>query len=90
MQGQGGTAWRWVAPVLVLEVVLVLVPLCIGFWYSLHRADYFQITAFRGLQNYVQVLSSPIFLESVVATAVFSLGALFLTFIVGFSLAIRL
>jgi len=90
VQGQGGTAWRWIAPVLVLEAVLVLVPLCIGFWYSLHRADYFQITAFRGLQNYVQVLSSPLFLESLVATAIFSLGALFLTFVVGFSLAIRL
>jgi ABC-type sugar transport system permease subunit len=90
VQGNAGTAWRWVAPVLLLEAVLVLVPLCIGFWYSLHRADYFQITAFRGLQNYVQVLSSPIFVESLVATAVFSLGALFLTFVVGFSLAIRL
>lgn len=90
MQGDGSKAYRWIAPVLVLEAMLVLVPLCIGFWYSLHRADYFQITSFRGFGNYVQVLSSPVIIESLVATTVFSLGALFLTFVVGFALAIRL
>ena len=90
MLGSSRTAYRYIAPILVLEVLLVLVPLGIGFWYSLHRADYFQITAFRGLDNYRQVLSSTVFLESVIATTIFSLGALFLTFVVGFALAIRL
>lgn len=81
--------WRWIAPLLAFEAGLVLVPLAIGFWYSLHRADYFQITAWRGFANYAQVLASPVVAESVVATTIFSLGALFLTFTVGFALALR-
>lgn len=82
-------AYRYVAPVLAMEVTLVVIPLCIGFYYSLHRADYFQITAFRGLGNYIQVINSPFVIESLLATAIFSLGSLFFTFVVGFALAIR-
>ncbi len=90
MPGGGASAYRYIAPLLVLELVFVFVPLCIGFYYSLHRADYFQITSFRGFANYAQVLSSPVVIESLVATAVFSLGALVLTFVVGLALAVRL
>ena len=82
-------AYRYVAPVLAMEVTLVVIPLCIGFYYSLHRADYFQITTFRGLGNYIQVLNSPFVIESLLATTIFSLGALFFTFAAGLALAIR-
>ena len=84
-----GQAYRYIAPLLAIELALVLVPLGIGFYYSLHRADYFQITTFRGFANYLQVITSPLVIESLAATAVFSIGALFFTFIVGFWLALR-
>jgi|SRR5579862_2507233 len=70
--------------------MFVLVPLAIGIYYSLHRADFFRVTAFRGLQNYWQVIQSPAVVESLAVTAIFSLSSLFLTFVVGFSLALFL
>jgi ABC-type sugar transport system permease subunit len=87
------SAWypyRFVLPVLALELVLVGIPLALGFYYSLHRADYFQITGFVGLGNYLSVLQSTLVQQSLLATAVFSIFALLLTFIVGFSLALLL
>ena len=45
--------YRFVAPVLALEAVFVAVPLAIGVYYSLHKADYFKLAGFVGLDNYV-------------------------------------
>src|SRR4051812_18819784 len=82
--------YRYVMPLVAMEALFVAVPLCIGFYYSLHQADYFQITAFRGLQNYRAVLQSQLVQESLVATAVFALASLVLTFVLGFALALYL
>lgn len=84
------TPYRFVAPVVAMEAAFVLVPLLIGFYYSLHRADYFQVTEFLGLRNYWAVLGSPIVLESLTVTAVFTLAALAFTFVLGFALAVYL
>ena len=73
-----------------MEVLFVAVPLAIGVYYSLYRVDYFELTEFRGLGNYARVLSSPMILASLGATAVFSLGALVLTLTVGMALALHL
>jgi multiple sugar transport system permease protein len=82
--------YRYVAPLVVMEALFVAVPLGIGFYYSLHRADYFQITAFVGLDNYRTVLASSLVRDSLAATAVFTVGSLALTFAVGFALALYL
>jgi len=80
----------YVVPLLALEALFVAVPLGIGFYYSLHKADYFQISGFRGLDNYWAVLQSPLVHESLIATAIFAFGSLILTFVLGFSLALYL
>jgi multiple sugar transport system permease protein len=82
--------YGFVLPLMVLEIAFVAVPLCLGFYYSLHRADFFQITEFRGLGNYERVLMSPMVLNSLWVTSVFSFFALFFTFILGFALALHL
>jgi multiple sugar transport system permease protein len=83
-------AYGFVAPLVIVEILFVATPLAIGFYYSLHRVDYFELTAFRGLDNYWRMLSSPMVLASMVSTAVFSIGALLLTLTVGLSLALHL
>ena len=82
--------YAFVAPLLVLEILFVAVPLVLGFYYSLHRADYFQVTQFRGLGNYERMLDSPMVLNSLMVTGIFSIFALFFTFILGFALALYL
>lgn len=82
--------YRFVFPVLLVEALFVGVPLVIGVYYSFHRADYFKLTDFVGFANYVNVLTSPVVRESLMATAIFSLFSLALTFAVGFSLALYL
>ena len=54
----------FVLPFLVIEIALVAVPLAIGFYYSFFRVDYFELTAFRGLDNYRRVLTSPMVFQS--------------------------
>jgi ABC-type sugar transport system permease subunit len=82
--------YAYVFPLLALEALFVAVPLGIGFYYSLHQADYFQLKGFRGLDNYLAVLQSPLVQESLIATAIFALGSLIFTFALGFSLALYL
>ncbi len=57
-------SYRFVLPVLAVEILFVGVPLVIGIYYNLHQADYFQLTGFVGLANYVTVLKSPVVRET--------------------------
>ncbi|MGG5823444.1 carbohydrate ABC transporter permease [Falsiroseomonas sp. HW251] len=84
------TPWKLLAPALLVEAVLVLGPLLIGFWYSLHNVRFFQIRRFVGFENYARVLASPEVLNALWVTAVFSVFALVLTFALGFALAVWL
>ena len=77
-------------PALVLETALVLGPLAIGLYYSLHNVRFFQIRRFVGFDNYTRMLESPEVLNALWVTAVFSIFALVLTFALGFALAMWL
>ena len=77
-------------PALVLETALVLGPLAIGLYYSLHNVRFFQIRRFVGFDNYTRMLESPEVLNALWVTAVFSIFALVLTFVLGFALAMWL
>lgn len=83
-------AFGFVLPLVALELLLVVVPLALSFYYSLYRVDYFELTQFRGFDNYWRILSSPMVLGSLVATAIFSIGALILTLTLGMALALHL
>lgn len=83
-------AFGFVAPLVLVEVLFVAVPLAIGLYYSFFRVDYFELTEFRGLGNYWRVLTSRTVITAFFATAIFSVGALVLTLTVGFALALHL
>lgn len=83
-------AYRMLWPAVAIEAALVLAPLAIGFWYSLHNVRFFRIRSFVGLDNYWRILTSPEVLNSLIVTAVFSIASLVLTFAVGFALAVWL
>jgi ABC-type sugar transport system permease subunit len=76
------------APALAVEVVLVIGPLLVGRWYSLHDVRFFQLRRFVGLDNYWRVLGSEEVVKAIRVTTVFAFFALFLTFILGFALAV--
>lgn len=82
--------YRLLAPALAIEVVLVLGPLLVGLWYSLHNVRFFQLRRFVGLDNYWRVLTSEAVINALWVTAVFAFFALVLTFALGFALAVWL
>ena len=98
--GRRGSRWRlrseewhafgFVLPLVALEFLLVVIPLALSFYYSLYRVDYFELTQFRGFGNYWRVLTSPMVQASLIATVIFSLGALILTLTLGMALALHL
>ena len=82
--------YRLLAPALAVELVLVLGPLLVGAWYSLHDVRFFRLRRFIGLDNYWRILGSEEVLNALWVTAVFAFFALFLTFLLGFALALWL
>lgn len=82
--------YRLIAPAVALEAGLVIGPLLVGFWYSLHNVRFFQIRSFVGWDNYIRVVTSPEVLESLAATTTFAFFSLILTFALGFALALWL
>ncbi|WP_372621780.1 carbohydrate ABC transporter permease [Falsiroseomonas sp.] len=50
--------YRLLAPALAVELLLVLGPLVVGVWYSLHNVRFFRVRNFTGLDNYWRVLGS--------------------------------
>lgn len=83
-------AFGFVAPLVALEILLVAMPLLIAGYYSLFRVDYFELTEFRGLGNYARILASPLLLQSLAATAIFSFMTLAITLTLGLALALHL
>jgi ABC-type sugar transport system permease subunit len=83
-------AYKYLWPALVLEAAFVFAPLLLSIWYSLHKVRYFELGAMVWLGNYLDVVTHPVFLNSLLVTALFSLTALFFTFLTGFALALFL
>ena len=84
------TALGMVLPLVAIEVAFVALPLALGAYYSLFRVDYFELTQFRGLGNYLIVLTSPVLRQALLTTAIFSVASLVLTLVIGMGLALRL
>ena len=54
----------FVAPYLLVFIVLLVYPLLSGIWLSLHKADLFGGSQFIGTENYARLLRDPVFLQS--------------------------
>jgi len=57
----GDRPWLWFAPVLFLLLLVTLYPTAFVVWMSLHKTQFFQLTAFVGFANYFDLLTSTTF-----------------------------
>ena len=73
--GLGGRleGFAFVGPFLLLYAVVLIYPLLLGIGISLHRADLFGAREWVGLQNYADVLSDPVFHQSLRNTLLLAL-----------------
>lgn len=93
MRGQraqlvGAFPWLYIAPLLLLEIGLVFVPLCLAAVISFQNYNYFKFGGWVGFENYVWALTDPDFLKTVAVTTTFTVFATGFTFFAGFGLAI--
>jgi len=57
----GDRPWLWFAPVLFLLLLVTLYPTAFVVWMSLHKTQFFRLTAFVGFANYFDLLTSTTF-----------------------------
>jgi len=65
-RGRGtAIAWLFIAPALLFYAAFVLIPICMTAYYSLLRWNGIGAMQFRGLQNYITVLTEPDLLSTI-------------------------
>lgn len=77
-----------VVPAMTLLLVVLIAPVFYALYLSLHNANYLNITAFRGLGNFVKVLSNAGIRQSIGLTFMVSFAALFISMGLGTALAL--
>jgi len=80
----------FVAPYILVFVVLLIYPLLSGMWLSLHKADLFGGSQFFGAENYARLLRDAVFLHSVRNTWYFVLLTVPVLTLIGLGLALAL
>ena len=75
-------------PLLFTFAVTVIIPLCLGFYYSLTDWNGIKLTSFVGFANYAAMFKDPAFLWSIMLTILFVFVNMILVNIVGFALAL--
>lgn len=86
---------RWsgllfVAPYLAVFVLMLVIPLALGFRLSLTRGDLFGIKAFVGFGNFTRLAGDPVFLQSIWNTLYFVLLTVPVLTVAGLALALVL
>ncbi|WP_417310699.1 carbohydrate ABC transporter permease [Devosia sp.] len=83
---------RLTAPAMIILALLLAVPTVLTIIYSLHDVPANGLTfgPFVGLENYEIVLSSPVFWRSAQVTAIFSIGFVVLSTVIGLAMALLL
>jgi ABC-type sugar transport system permease subunit len=77
-----------VAPAVIVLSIFSLAPTLYGALVSLYNVQFVQLLEFVGLDNYVTVLTSPDFWESLRVSLVFTACSVVLTVVLGFGLAL--
>ena len=79
------------APALALFILFVFVPMVIAAWYSLYNwSGYGPLTDFIGVQNYVGVLTGPVFHQSVLHNVIIAVLSLLIQLPISIVLALLL
>ncbi|MEE1086890.1 MAG: sugar ABC transporter permease [Schaedlerella sp.] len=75
-------------PLLFTFAVTVIIPLCLGIYYSMTDWNGIRLTEFVGLKNYTTMFNDPAFLWSILITVLFVIFNMVLINVVGFLLAL--
>jgi multiple sugar transport system permease protein len=89
-RGEARSGLLFVAPFLLVFLVLLIYPLLSGMWLSLHKADLFGGSQFIGLENYVRLFRDAEFLKSVRNTCYFVVLTVPALTVIGLGLALAL
>ena len=80
----------FVVPYLLAYAGLLIYPLCIGMWLSLHKADLFGGRRFVGAENFIRLFHDKIFLGTIWNTFYFILLTVPALVVIGLALALAL
>lgn len=70
IQGSRHTGLVFIAPFMLLYATLLILPLVMGGWISLHEADLFGASRWAGLGNFARLAADPVFLQALATTAI--------------------
>src|ERR1700692_2630879 len=62
---EGVLGYVLMTPALLLLIVFIAYPFALGVWYSMSDVQIFGLGKFIGLKNYVDMLNSPVFVQTV-------------------------
>jgi len=82
--------YAFLAPSLLIFVLIMGYPFIVGLSYSLRGGSLLDLGGFVGLDNYAQLLQDPDFQHSVVFTAIFTVGTVVGSYLIGLGLALLL
>ncbi len=85
-----GMAFYFVAPTILLLLIVVAYPVIYSFFVSLHRTEYLKVGQFWGLQNYFHLIQDTVFRRDVVISIKYVIGSLFGAMTLGLLLALVL
>jgi multiple sugar transport system permease protein len=77
-----------IAPVQLLVLAMIFVPVLFVFWLSLNKSSFGQAAEFVGLANYVKVLSDPYFWRALLNTVIIVLIVVHLELLLGLGVAL--
>ena len=88
MRNRDAAYWLFLTPVLAALILVVIVPLIYGFYYSFTNWNGLGTPDFIGLKNYIDLFTDKGFLDTFWFTIKFSVAAIVVINIIGLSLAL--
>jgi multiple sugar transport system permease protein/raffinose/stachyose/melibiose transport system permease protein len=79
-----------ILPCYIIYILFVFLPVLMTIWYSFRRYDLFSINEFIGIQNYLRLVTDPLFLISFKNTFLYALGTIIPQLVFGLLLALGL
>ncbi len=89
-RGERRTAWAMVSPTLVMILAVAFVPVLWTIWLSLHNATLIQTGSWAGFGNYTFVFDDPMFRQSLLYTAIFTVVCVGVELVLGMGMALVL
>lgn len=88
MTNKSKSFWLFLAPSLLAMILVLLIPLLTGTYYSMTDWNGIKIERFLGLENYLAIFKDQRFFDSIWFTTKFSVVAVILVNVIGLSLAL--